>query len=130
MRGILFRGKRADNGEWVYGYYIVRKVWQSTVHVIRTEDNGFDSYNEYEVDPETIGQFTGLTDCASQEIFEGDICDYGSHTGFVKYDEEDARFELTLSHIEETGFVDVFGKELAVIGNIHDNPELLEVQDD
>ena len=94
MREILFRGKRADNNEWVYGYYIVRKIWQSTVHIIRTKDNGFDSYNEYEIDPETIGQFIGLTDKNEEKIFEGDIlkCFTDDFVGIVIYNKNTASF--------------------------------------
>ena len=95
----LFRGKRADNGEWVYGDLIHRKIWSSDVCVIRASDDGFDAYVEYEVIPETVGQCTGLKDKNGKLIFEGDVvrtqpfsdkpysskAKYKQHIGVVKY---------------------------------------------
>lgn len=71
----IFRGKRKDNNEWVYGNLIQRKIWSSELYIIRVEDNGFDSYEEYEVIPETVGQCTGLKDKNDKLIFDGDIID-------------------------------------------------------
>lgn len=78
MREILFRGKRTDNGEWVKGFY----VCVLDTHYIMTGKfdsltNGIINSEAYKVDPDTIGQFTGLTDENGVKIFEGDIVRYG-----------------------------------------------------
>lgn len=140
MREILFRGKRKDSCGWIKGYYIFRKIWESDVHIIRTVDNGFDSYTEFEVIPETVGQYTGLTDKNGKKIFEGDIVHlYAGEHSISRYKGIDYN---ALVIFKDGGFCAIDGTEddyalrrynfvsrnlyCEIIGNIHDNPELLK----
>lgn len=127
MREILFRGKRIDNGEWVEGYYSASPAGN---HYITYACAG--CAHPDKVDPETVGQYTGLTDKNGVKIFEGDIVVCDRHINDV--------FDKTTFLVGEicplSGLV---GKSLSgnwicdadwefaeVIGNIHDNPELLK----
>ena len=120
MRDIKFRGKRTDNGKWVCGFYI-KDIWgdgESCYIYYDCED--------YEVDPATVGEYTGLKDKNGVEIYEGDIL--RSSLGWVfpvEWDEENARY---IGHVMRDGewYVCYVGREPAaeVIGNVHDNPEL------
>ena len=120
MREILFRGKRRDTGEWSYGslqcfkgYSIFDTIWKNFITV----------------NSKTVGQYTGLKDKNGTMIFEGDIvktvegpfkvvCEHGA---FWLYD------ELLLSN-DHLDFLGTYKTEaIEVIGNIYDNPELLEV---
>ena len=141
-REILFRGKRIKTGEWGYGDLIHAK---SKTFVGGEEEDIF--WMEAEVDPATVGQFTGHFSKEKAKVFEGDILKDLSETApsyknavyVVIWDKENASFALnyydTLGYknvphklIETSGFKDVFElKEWAtIIGNIHDNPELLK----
>lgn len=136
MREILFRGKRVDNGEWVYGFYenipehhIVKLSGKDCIVSI---NNGL----LMEVIPETVGEYTGLTDENGKRIFEGDIVRYrpedwcepqysvveycADKWNYPAFDLDDHCYEgngLQCAHEEG---------RCEVIGNIHDNPELLE----
>ena len=115
----LSRGKRKDNGEWVEGFYSC-DIWDGETEYILYDEQ------EYEVIPGTVGQCTGLKDKNGKLIFEGDI------VRAYKHDETQYTQAITLrddcfwfgswNWIE---FLNVF-RNLEVIGNMHDNPELLE----
>lgn len=132
MREILFRGKRKDNGEWVKG-----SLWDE----IPGELVGIAQYGSCvfrHVDLETVGQFTGKTDKNGKKVFEHDILQtftvWADGTvekcgvGIVQWWENDQCYVLTTKqghHIDDFGN---YGRPeyYEVIGNIHDNPELLE----
>lgn len=133
MREILFRGKGTcglNAGDWIYGYY-VKDFWKPTrcgfgIIPIDKERGGY-----CEVNPSTIGQYTGLTDKNGKKIFEGDIVITKTTSyefvGCILYSIRYMRFVcMTKSKIPypmDSTF------EYIVIGNIHDNPELLEESD-
>ena len=138
MREILFRGKDAD-GEWVYGAYLhqtlfygdpIDKHW-----IIEHGEFDYDCYYSHKVIPETVGQYTGLTDKNGTKIFEGDIIQYcGTYPlevfieeGHTKIRWFDSATKSKCSQLFFGGNDEAYG-EFEVIGNIHDNPELLEVQ--
>lgn len=148
MPEILFRGKRVDNGEWISGSILSfddggKVILSSTAKVFKEHGTTTICCNEcYDVYPETVGQYTGLTDKNGVKIFEGDIVkEYKSKDkvkGVVKFGEyqsginkyaDDLGFyvEWTTENflIQELGYW-CRKNMLEVIGNIHDNPELLE----
>jgi len=123
MREILFRGKRKDNGEWVFGGFTNDAADNPRI-TTKTSD-GF-GLVFHEVIPETVGEYTGLLDCKGQKIFEGDILrvdHQGIYIGSVHYKE--AQFFGAGDYLQNA--VD---HGAIVIGNIHDNPELLEVNNE
>lgn len=130
MREISFRGKRADNGEWVYGYF-----YEDIGSFIKELASSV-STNTHLVDRSTVGQYTGLTDKNCKRIFEGDIIrtkEYGKCLGRVNvsgFDIFSVVYSPAVFRIEREspprGFNLVGnGADYEIIGNIHDNPELL-----
>lgn len=119
MREILFRGKRIDNGEWVYGcyYHCIGTAYGATFIVVN--DFGF-----IEVIPHTIGQYTGKTDKNGEKIFQGDkvLSKYGT-MGIVEWDNEESAFLVNIGD----DWMTMTDSEWQAIGNIYDNSELLEV---
>ena len=133
MREILFRGKRVSDGEWVEGFYIradhhwhnrgIHKDWIA----LGASANGgwFALHKKYAVQNETIGQFTGLVDKNGTKIFEGDILDV-MYQGIYECRWDEGNFEFGLSNGNESfGIAFVSPNDIFVIGNIHDNPELI-----
>ena len=133
MREILFRGKRIDNGKWVYGSLIQRNIWGHIFPVIRAEDNGFDNYKEWEVIPETIGQYTGFDDKNGVKVFDGDVVECTStwDKANMVVIFEDGEYRLVLcdkykNYTSGRGYYSIGCFDKKVIGNIHDNTEVTE----
>lgn len=131
MRTIKFRGKSILTDEWFYGDLVHSADKKRTAILV----NDKDSYDECEVDPETVGQFIGLMDKNGAEIYEGDVI--GCHNPRIKhlifYNEKQGRFIAALNGDIENDFVGLCGLDDSrwtgskkVIGNIYDNPDLLK----
>ena len=142
MREILFRGKRVDKGEWTEGYLF--KQWNRTFLLWGMTG---DIPNMTEVIPETVGQYTGLTDKNGKKIFEGDIIraitlDTGSEEiavvcfgNFIdeNNDDEYIGFYIEFDGIKTTATqlaMEECKNRIEIIGNIFDNLELLYVEDE
>ena len=122
MREILFKAKRIDNGEWVEG--LPQKMWGEW-HII----NPADENTAYPITPETFCQYTGLKDKNGNRIWENDIVKHETSdtVGTVKWYQEDyVGWCVDDVVIDEQQFTDEMWNECEVIGNIFDNPELLE----
>jgi uncharacterized phage protein (TIGR01671 family) len=133
MREILFRVKRLDNGEWVYGNFCMDALEQTRGlcgldGFIRRYNTDTKRMEMYEADRETVGQYTGLVDKNGRRIFEGDIVKSieTKETGVVQFFPEHSAFMVWCKFSNEVGFLYECTSIAEVIGNIHDNPELLE----
>lgn len=140
MREILFRGKRMDNGEWEYGY--LYGIWEQRYILWGMTNN---VHNMVEVDPETICQYTGLTDKNGKKIWEGDIISYQRDNDDCPFPNKDTKKRF--GKVFYQGFRSTFaigmgrngsrsinddlwkyvqnGNRVEVIGNVFDNPEFL-----
>ena len=155
MREILFKGKRVDNGEWAFGNFIEDKWGDdngNTIYAIlqdRVAPDIAELWTPVRVIPETVGQFTGLTDKNGKKIFEGDIIEtqeyydkpysakkrkkrYIGIVEYVTYKHNNGIYYEAKWYVNIKDFdTYVYGAwsrfyDCTVIGNIHDNPELLE----
>ena len=125
IREVIFRGKRADNGEWIEGS-LLGIDWCDKPSTYSIAPNTPVSVF-YSVIPETVGQYTGLTDKNGVRIFEGDIVSLVKHDSLIyKVVYVPCRYELVNSKGVNCFVLDIYKSEnIEVIGNIHDNPELL-----
>lgn len=141
MREILFRGKRVDNGEWAYGYLYVCGRDNAVEISNYDKDLNMERMTNVVI-PETVGQYTGLTDKNGTKIFEGDILAIKFYSKYIErvswQGKPDAiasvfydlnAFSMKAQNgidIRYADFCDINYKETEIIGNIHDNPELIE----
>ncbi|HWQ74512.1 MAG TPA: YopX family protein [Syntrophomonas sp.] len=142
MREVRLRGKLLGKNKWLYGYYLKRWIGTAYKHYIH------DGLYEYEVDPATVGQFTGLKDINGVEIYEGDILvqdcylwfDDGrpNYRGTVEWIYSQWQVVAHCVNPNKRGISDGMNESLndvgwnegtnsvwEIIGNIYDNPELL-----
>ena len=132
-REILFRGKSDIWNVWYFGYYVkCNDEYGNTTHWIIEEDGA-----KHKVISETVGRYTGLKDKSGNKIFEGDIVFNNYEEGFkIEYNVESAKFIAKGTRAlvdtadggiyEEIEFDDDITDVIDIIGNIHDNPELLK----
>ena len=124
MREIKFRGRNDKHG-WLTGHYFVNRG----VHFI-VEDgiaNPLNTWEDYAVDPDTVGQYTGLKDKDGKEIYEGDIVkDKYENRYEVRYDDKRMSWIAHSTIPFENNLPLCVVTECTIIDNIHDNPELLE----
>lgn len=122
----LFRGKRIDNNEWVYGLPSCDEDGEIEEIEVWSEDD----INFYSVDPSTICQCTGLKDKNGNLIWENDIvsyCDCTKEDYVISWEQNKACFEYQQYSCSMMNFDELSSCEVEVIGNVFDNPELLEV---
>lgn len=151
MREILFKAKRLDNGEWVEGDLFHNDNSSYPMTLIGslvlsrnkyTNEIELHGYGLYEVDPETVCQYTGLKDKNGKKIFEGDIIRLWRSVGakgdlrgkyhkpmVVKYNDLWCQFTVEDKEIKEQYGIWQAFQAFEVIGTIFDNPELLEVEE-
>lgn len=129
----LCRGKRVDNGEWIEGNILITENWASILTCTdfcgSSDEPPSCDVREYEVVYETVGQYTGLKDKNGKQIFEGDVVCYNGTNHKVVYE---SRFGCGFFGIVINGYEiwpfnnEVPANRMEVIGNIHDNPELIK----
>lgn len=138
MREILFRGKRIDTGEWVEGGYYF-DPYTSRTYIVCWNSFGLGFIEHIEVNRDTVWQYSGLKDRNGVRIFEGDIFRCKDARGYVRFGTYASAYSSGDTHV---GFfiewivdrmlrIDLAfwtnQREIEVVGNTHDNPELLEV---
>lgn len=139
MRDILFRGRRRDNGAWIYGDL---RHWHNGEIAIVGLTNTTNSIAGYEVDHATVGQFTGITDKNGKNIFDGDVVEvrtqdtgelrraeirFGEFADINSDEECYIGFYIAFDGVTTTAYqLKEYTNFVEIIGNIHDNPELLE----
>jgi len=125
-RIIKFRGKCLYSDEWCFGSLVDYGDGEMEIQGFDVFRGGFNKWIEIRVDPDTVGQFTGLHDCEGNEIYEGDIVkdEIAGFCGVIKF--KDSAFIIDIDKIKGFLFVCLLTDPLEIVGNIHDNPGLLK----
>lgn len=131
----LFRGKRKDSGEWITGQLLKVTLNDITAYLIFEDKFTFtlgaiNALSHAAVEPETVGECTGLRDKNGKLIFEGDILDGGDFNGEDGYGEVcwyDGAWEVSSEEVCGTFHENYNSREFEIIGNVYDDYELLEV---
>ncbi len=137
MREILFRGKRTGDGAWIEGGIWIEDNDVFIIGPIRyfPDTRDWDTYEYYvknpvyrmgknRVDPETVGQFTGLLDMNGKKIFEGDIVEVDGAVYVCRWDM--GNFEFGLANAQESFGIVYASHRIEVTATVHDNPDLLK----
>lgn len=121
MRELLFRGKRTVNGEWITESDCIMPIHniRGTLIKLWLKDRGW-----VDVIPETVSQYTGLTDANGKKIFEEDIVRYSNGFGHIEWAQLHGAFMCVEENGEYWEWLDNM-YDIEILGNIHDNPELL-----
>ncbi len=122
-REILFRGKRVDTGEWVEGSLIGNDVIVGKI--VEFEEDYFCTEFWYKVDPETVGQFTGMTDKKGKKLFEGDIYSMGEKNILYVVIFDKSQFIGKQVGNRSLAGLEYWKSDIEIVGSVHDNPELL-----
>jgi uncharacterized phage protein (TIGR01671 family) len=130
MREILFRGKRVDNGEWVEGSYFTDQIAKGSNPCVDISIIRNDLHEDFEVNPKTIGEFTGLHDKNGKKVFEGDFdkdfqvvkwCNNRKGWSMSIYDFPTKEYICCHCYNCEGNYdISEVQDEMEIIGNIHD----------
>lgn len=143
MHSIIFRGKNVNTNEWVEGFYVCKKSSYfkgkdaNVEHIIcknlEINNNDYPQFVDttiisFTVNPDTVGQYTGLTDCNNNKIFEGDILKNiatGEKEIVQWFDEHSAFMTWNKTKNKVSFLYDNAFSQIRIIGNVYDTPELI-----
>lgn len=123
MRAIKFRGFNRKNNQWLTGFYLQNRG----AHFVCSDEFAQGKlWDDYEVNPETVGQYTGLNDKNGKEIYEGDIITHGSKRILYTVVWNDTGLTAKQNGSSSYAGLTYWQPNIEVLGNIHDNPELIK----